>query len=100
MKAKRFLTTAILTFTTLTSVIPATATTVDVATETNMRYEYAKIKSVAYIDNMPSVHFIDSKGNEYIYNGSFYLEADDWDNVVVELVLDGNNEIVDWYYWN
>lgn len=100
MKTKRIFAIAILTLLTLTSAIPATATTVDVATETNMRYEYAKIKSVACIDSVPSVHFVDNKGNEYIYNGSFYLEANNWDNVIIELVLDDNNEIVDWYYWN
>lgn len=101
MKAKRILTATLLTFTTVlgVSLTPTDATTT-ITTQTAIHYEHAKIKSIACINNVPSVHFVDSKGNEYVYSDSFYLEADNWDDVVIELVLDNSNNIVDWYYWN
>lgn len=101
MKAKRILTATILTFTTVVGVsLTPTDATPTITTQTPIHYTHAKIKSIACINNMPSVHFIDNKGNEYVYNDSFYLTADNWDDVVIELVLDDNNNILDWYYWN
>lgn len=100
MKFKKLLTATILTFTTVLGVsLTPTDATPTITTQT-IHYTHAKIKSIACINNKPAIHFVDSKGNEYIYNDSFYLTADNWDEVIVELVLDNNNNIIDWYYWN
>ena len=101
MKTKKLLTTAILTLTTVLGVsLTPTDATPTITTETAIHYEHAKIKSIACINNKPAIHFVDSKGNEYVYIDSFYLEAINCNDVIIELVLDGNDEIVDWYYWN
>lgn len=100
MKAKRILLTAILTVTTVLGVSLTPKDATPTITTQTIHYTHAKIKSIACINNKPVIHFIDSKGNDYVYNDSFHLTADNWNDVIIELVLDGNDEIVDWYYWN